>query len=101
MVRCVKRYLKKSIGRTSLTFEELRTILVEVEATLNNRPLTYMYDDEEGVSYPLTPADLIYGRRISSTVNDKHFEIVSTNQSLTKRAKYHPVIAPIHKAVEK
>ena len=89
MVRCVKRCLKKSIGRTSLTFEELRTILVEVEATLNNRPLTYTYDDEEGVSCPLTPADLIYGSRISSTVNDKHFEIVSTNRSLTKRAKYH------------
>ena len=81
--------MKKSIERTSLTFEELRTILVEVEATLNNRPLTYMYDDEEGVSYPLTPADLIYGGRVSSTVNDKHFEIVSTNRSLTKRAKYH------------
>ena len=71
-----------------MTFEELRTILVEIEATLNNRPLTYVYDDEQGVSYPLAPASLIYGRRIATTPNEGHYEIVSTNKSLTKRAKY-------------
>ena len=60
LVRSVKRCLKKSVGRSLLTFEELRTLVVEIEATLNNRPLTYIYDDEEGLSYPLTPADLIY-----------------------------------------
>ena len=60
LVRSVKRCLKKSVGRSLLTFEELRTLVVEIEATLDNRPLTYIYDDEEGLSYPLTPADLIY-----------------------------------------
>ena len=80
--------MKKQIGRTSLTFEELRTILVEIEATLNNRPLTYVYDDEQGVSFPLTPANLIYGRRIETTPNESQYEIVSTNKSLTRRAKY-------------
>ena len=60
LVRSVKRCLKKSVGRSLLTFKELRTLVVEIEATLNNRPLTYIYDDEEGLSYPLTPADLIY-----------------------------------------
>jgi hypothetical protein len=88
LIKSTKRCLKKQIGRTSLTFEELRTILVEIEATLNNRPLTYVYDDEQVVSYPLTPASLIYGRRIATTPNESHYEIVSTNKSLTKRAKY-------------
>ena len=60
LVRSVKRCLKKSVGRSLLTFEEPRTLVIEIEATLNNRPLTYIYDDEEGLSYPLTPADLIY-----------------------------------------
>ncbi len=89
MVKCVKRCLKKSVGRASLSFEEMRTILIEVEATLNNRPMTYVYDDDEGISYPLTPATLIYGRNIATTPNDKQFEVVSTNQSLTRRQKYH------------
>ena len=48
LVRSVKRCLKKSVGRSLLTFEELRTLVVEIEATMNNRPLTCMYDDEEG-----------------------------------------------------
>ena len=72
LVRSVKRCLKKSFGRSLLTFEELRTLVVEIEATLNNRPLTYIYDDEEGLSYPLTPADLIYGRQIATMPHQRH-----------------------------
>jgi hypothetical protein len=89
MVESVKRCLKKILGRTSLNFEALRTILVEVETTINNRPLTYVYDDDEGVSYPLTPSDFIYGRRISLLPNQRHFDMISTCQSLTKKAKHH------------
>lgn len=87
LVQSTKRCLKKNLGRTSLTFEELRTILVEIEATLNNRPLMYLYDDE-GISYLLTASQLIYGRQINTSVNDKQFEIVSTHQALTEKVKY-------------
>jgi len=38
MVGITKRCLKKTIGRS----EELRTIVVEIEGTINNRPLTYV-----------------------------------------------------------
>ena len=88
-MRSVKRCLKKSVGRSLLTFKELRTLVVEIEATLNNRPLTYIYDDEEGLSYPLTPADLIYGRQIATMPHQRHCNVISTFQSLTKRARYH------------
>ena len=84
LVRSIKNCLRKTIGCSSLTFEELRTLLVEIEATLNNRPLTYMYDDENGLSYPLTPADLVYGRRISMTPTGCHFDVLSTSRALTK-----------------
>ena len=57
---------------------------MEVEATLNNRPLTYMYDDLEGVSYALTPAHLLYGRRLVTRPSDQQFEVTSTAKSLTK-----------------
>lgn len=89
LVKSVKTCLRKSIGRASLSFDELHTLLIEVEGCLNARPLTYIYDDCEGVSSPLSPSHLIYGRKLTKTPNSEHFEIVSTNESLTKRIKYH------------
>ena len=62
---------------------------MEIESVINTRPITYLYDDEDSISYPLTPADLIYGRRISSTPNSAHYEIISTYKSLTRRARHH------------
>ena len=76
LVQTVKRSIKKVIGHSSLNFEELDTLVTEVEAVVNERPLTYVYDDLEGVAYPLTPAQLIYGRNLA-TFNDKHFVICS------------------------
>ena len=88
LVKGVKRCLKKTIGRSTLTLDELTTIMIEIEATLNNRPLTYVHDDSEGISHTLTPADLIYGRRVATTPSGRQFDITSTNKTLTKRAKY-------------
>ena len=45
----MKNCLRKTIGHSSLTFEGLRTLLVEIEAMLNNRTLTYIYFDEMGI----------------------------------------------------
>ena len=86
-MQTVKHSLRKSIGRATLRFDELNTILIEVESTVNCCPLTFVYDDTEGVSYPLTPSHLINGRRLTSFPSASHFEVISTNQSLTRRAK--------------
>ena len=57
--------LKKVLGRASVNLTTLQTIVVEIEAILNDRPLTHVSSDvidEE----PLTPAHLLYGRRITA-----------------------------------
>ena len=64
MVGCVKRCLHKVLGNARLTFDELFTVLIKVEGTLNSRPLTYDYQ-EEGEEI-LTPSHLIFGRRIKT-----------------------------------
>ena len=64
MVASVKDCLRKALGHARLSFDEMSTLLTEVESTLNSRPLTYEYNEvEEEV---LTPSHLIYGRRIKT-----------------------------------
>ena len=89
LIRSVKRSLRKSIGKSRLNYDELNTILIEVEAIINSHPLTYVLDDQGGISDILSPSHLISGRRITTMPNPQHFEITSTYQSLTKRAKHH------------
>ena len=43
--------LRKAIGKNSLTFDELLTLVIEVEGVLNSRPLTYVYAND--VTEPL------------------------------------------------
>ena len=62
LVKQVKSCLKKTLGRSKLSFDELTTILVEVEAVLNSRPLTYLYSDD--VEEPLTPWHIVIGQRL-------------------------------------
>lgn len=88
LVRSIKRPLKK-VGRTSLTYDELNTLLVEVEGLINARPITYVFDDQESISYPLSPSHLIYGRRITTEPNSEHYEVISTYQSLMRKAQHH------------
>ena len=60
MVQLVKHSLRKVIGNTTVTFD---TLLIKIEAIINDRPPTFVYDDSEGISYVLTPSHLLYGHR--------------------------------------
>ena len=58
-----KRAIKKTLGRALITLTELQTLAVEVEAILNDRPITYVSGDVVDEE-PLTPSHL-YERRIT------------------------------------
>ena len=63
LVGLTKNTLKKILGRTHITLEGLQTIIVEVEALLNERPLTYTSCDISDPE-PISPSQLLQGRRI-------------------------------------
>lgn len=65
MVRVVKNALKETLGRSRFNFEELTTILHDVEAAVNSRPLTFV-SDTPGEEEPLTPDDFLVGKRMTS-----------------------------------
>uniref|UniRef100_A0A7M6DQ45 Integrase catalytic domain-containing protein n=1 Tax=Clytia hemisphaerica TaxID=252671 RepID=A0A7M6DQ45_9CNID len=62
LVQSVKRPLRKVLSNSTLRFNELLTVLMEIEVMINNRPLTYVYPEMEEA---LTPNHLIFGRRIN------------------------------------
>ena len=61
-MKSVKRCLQKVLLNARVN--ELLTILSEIEMIINNRPLTYSYDEITEVA--LTPNHLRYGQLLNS-----------------------------------
>ena len=57
----MKSAIKRSVGLLTLSRTELETVLHEIEACLNSRPLTFVGDDPAYFA-PLTPAHFLIGR---------------------------------------
>ena len=88
LIRSVKSALRKTLGKRLVTRTQLETILQEIEACINSRPLTYVGDTEN----PLTPSHFLIGR--SSALNpvtvDEYCEEMD-NLELRDKCETHAV----------
>ena len=84
LVGSVKRCFQKVLGNVRLTFEELSTVLTEVEGTLNKRPLAAHY--EELNEAMLTPSHLLYGHNSGELPDEVKNE--EDESSVHKRLRY-------------
>ena len=82
MIRSMKRCLKKLLGRFRLDYEQLYSLLVEMQTVINNRSLTFLYD--EPAEEVLTPNHLLFGRKINLENISK--SISFNNQDSNKRS---------------
>ncbi|GFX50155.1 transposable element Tc3 transposase [Trichonephila clavipes] len=85
-VKAFKFHLKRVVGNAHLTLEEFITILCEIEAVLNSRPLTPLtsnFDDFE----TLTPGHFLVGRPLTSIVEAQITNINENQLSRWERVK--------------
>ena len=57
--------------RTLLNYDEMTTLLKEIESVINSRPITYLYTDE--TIEPLTPSHLLIGKRTTQLPPDNSY----------------------------
>ncbi|XP_076377131.1 uncharacterized protein LOC117220354 [Megalopta genalis] len=80
-VRSVKTHLRRVIGEQRLTFEEMCTVLTQVEACLNSRPLHPLSSDPSDLN-PLTPGHFLVGEALTAL---PHVHLLDTPRNRLNR----------------
>ena len=70
-VKAAKFHLKRVVGKQELKYDELETVICQVEACLNSRPLGSMCSHPIDGLCPLTPGHFLIGRALKAYPVDK------------------------------
>ncbi|UYV72604.1 hypothetical protein LAZ67_10000024, partial [Cordylochernes scorpioides] len=79
----MKQLLFRILGQTSLGYEELSTVMCDVESLMNTRPLTYLTEESEDLA-PLTPSLFLHEVR---EVGVPDLDLID-NQTLSRKYQY-------------
>ena len=82
-MKSLKTHLRRVTANVTFTFEELTTILTQIEACLNSRPLIPICSDDDGME-ALTPGHFLIGRPLESIP-----DVALTYRSISLLRRWH------------
>lgn len=83
-VKSFKHHFKRVVGDQLLTFEDVNTLAIEIEAVLNSRPLFAISSDPNDI-LAITPAHLLIGRSINFLPEDDLLSVPGNRLSVWRR----------------
>ena len=97
IIGIIKNCLKKVIWKPCLRYCEVETVLVEIEHTLNSRPLTYT--SKENYAESITSHHLLYGRDINRKNSDINYfiELSEANDARKQLSNLQQIVSHINK----
>jgi hypothetical protein len=90
-VKSVKYHIKRVVGETVLTYDELYTLLTRIEACLNSRPLVPMSNDPNDLT-AITPGHFLIGEALTAPLEPDLIELKINRLSrhqLLERLRQH------------
>ena len=90
LLKDIKKALYKVLGRSTLCFDQLQAIVIDIEKNVNNRPLTYVESEQEEEQV-LTPNTILWGQNvhtIDESDTDDGEEVVKLHK-LMKQKREH------------
>ncbi|KFM57426.1 hypothetical protein X975_24273, partial [Stegodyphus mimosarum] len=88
LIGILKRILENVLGRASLNYQEMETVLCDCENQLNSTPLTYISEDPEDLN-ALTTDLFLKENPLTTSSNTTDFDkIKTTSKDLKKRLVY-------------
>lgn len=83
LVKIVKDLIKRTLKKACLSYEEMNTILCDVEAVVNSRPLTYLAED------PTQPQPLAPMMFLQEIPRNDVPELNKIDVDLNRRMRYY------------
>lgn len=90
-VKLIKHHIKRVLLNTHLTYEEFYSLLTQIEAIINSRPLTPLSTDPNDYT-ALTPGHFLIGRPVTATIDEQFINTPInrlTRYQLTQKLSQH------------